>query len=129
MGASIDCVCLLRKLISPRTTMTAQNFLTATQDQDMALFEHSVNAKNQVQKEELAIAIASQNHLEEEYNKAQDEVYTWVEVAFLAQKEGRDDLLLEALRQKQIHQKNASYLKVQLDEICCKINSLQLEFA
>jgi phage shock protein A len=109
--------------------MTAQNFLTATQAEGMALFEYSVNAKNQVQKEELGIAIASQNHLEEEYNQAQDEVYTWVEVAFLAQKEGRDDLLLEALRQKQFHQKKANSLKVQLDDIRCKINELRLEVA
>ncbi|MCT7952407.1 hypothetical protein NG798_21675 [Ancylothrix sp. C2] len=129
MTVSIDCVCLLRNLISLRTTMTAQNFLTATQVQGMALIEDSVNAKNQVQKEELAIAIATQNHLEEEYDKAEDEVYTWVQVAFLAQKEGRDDLLLEALRLKQIHQKKASSLKVQLDEIRCKINSFRLEFA
>lgn len=109
--------------------MTAHNFLTSTQAQVMALIEDSVNAKNQVQKEELAIAIASQNHLEEEYDKAENEVYTWVQVAFLAQKEGRDDLLLEALRQKQIHQKNASVLKGQLDAIRCKIKSLGLEFA
>lgn len=109
--------------------MTVQNFLTATQAQGMVLIEHSVNVKNQVQKKELAIAIATQNHLEEEYEKAKDEVYTWVQVAFLAQKEGRDDLLLEALRQKQIHQKNAKYLKEQLDEIRFKINDLRLEFA
>lgn len=64
------------------------------------------------------------DQIQPQYRQAMNEVDTWQEVAIKALKNNREDLAREALKRKNIHQKKAKELEVELEKLAIMTENL-----